>query len=673
MRGLGRRRLKGGCYTPRMVASPSFKLPMALAFLAASVPVSSALAQSIMEPDGFGPIPVDPRTLCDKNNANATQTPNPSGTIGCTGSQNQGDFACCSDTLDNMSLIGLFKYFESDTSGNILVDYLTDAKTQPATFNPLCNIKGTMVMHGGGCIVDFGWYCADPANSYSNQPTIHTLVSATQVYNYATQANPPFPTQWKNNDGAFLPKTSYVVNGTPLSNIAGDPDFQKCQSQKIGFAIRGNTTVHCETNAGCACSQNKYTEQSINQPYSGSGPNNGKPYINAVIYASKNVPGRFYVAIEDLPTSPTQFAAPYKHGTDTWTADGDFNDFVYTVEGVVCQGGGQLCSVPGRQGLCATGVTSCVDPNSGAQPTCDPVFNPLPETCNAIDDDCNGQIDDGSNLCPAGQICYKGTCVGNCATTGEFVCPTGQVCTADGYCIDAACASLSCAADQKCVNGQCVGGCTGVTCSAGQQCVAGKCVDLCDARTAAGLPPCPDNFVCQNGACVPNCTCLACPDPTQQECQSNSSLPGYGRCVATGCADGHCGNQLCVPPGDCIADPCASNTCASGQTCTANKNFDPSADVNHQYSCSNPDGTVSTGGSSGTQCLGDTCNQAGTGTAAGGNGSAAGPNGATQGPANSTGSMGCGCRVASSSMRGWAAASFIGLVFLAGSRRRPRR
>ena len=375
----------GGCYTPRMVGSSCLRVLLAssLAFMAASAPAMSAFAQ-IKEPDGFGPIPTDPRAMC-----NGSGTPSTSGTIGCTGTANSNDFACCSNTLDNMSLIGLFKYFESDSAGNVLIDFQTDAKTQPATFNPLCNIKGTMVMHGGGCIVDFGWYCADPANSYNNQPVIHTLVSATQIYNYATQANPPFPQQWKNNDGAFLPKTGYWVDGTPLTDVPNDPDFQNCPSKKIGFAIRGNTTVHCETNAGCACSQNKYTEQSINQVNSASGT----PYIDAVVYASKNYPGRFYVAIEDLPTSPTQFAAPYQHGTDTWTADGDFNDFVYTVEGVVCQGGGQLCSVPGKQGLCAIGVTSCVDSNSSATPSCDAIFQPQTETCNAIDDDCDGTID----------------------------------------------------------------------------------------------------------------------------------------------------------------------------------------------------------------------------------------------------------------------------------------
>ncbi len=93
--------------------------------------------------------------------------------------------------------------------------------------------------------------------------------------------------------------------------------------------------------------------------------------------------GGYYIAIEDLPTSPTQFNAPYQHGTDTWAADGDFNDFVYTVEGVVCQGGGQLCTVAGQQGICATGVTDCVNSNSTAAPACNQVFRPQPENATA--------------------------------------------------------------------------------------------------------------------------------------------------------------------------------------------------------------------------------------------------------------------------------------------------
>ncbi len=621
-------------------------------FLATAATVHVANAQ-LMEPDGYGPIPTDPRTLC--NGSNGT-----SGSIGCTGATNQGDFQEPSllNNLDNMSLMGLFRYYEMDNLGNILVDYRNDAKTQPATFNPLCSIQGKMLMHGGGCFVDFGWYCADGTPN----PVIHPLITAQQIYDYAKLASPPYPKTWQNTDGAFLPKTGYELDGALLSDIPNNADFQACSTKKIGFAVKGNSTVQCGTTAGCACAQNKYTEQNLNQINTASG----QPYIDAVVYTSKKYPGRFYVAIEDLPTSATNFIAPYCHkntgGTcDYWTADGDFNDFVYSVEGVVCSGGGQLCTVPGQQGICATGVTSCVDSGSTAQPACNAVFQPLPEKCNAIDDDCNGSIDDGDNLCPTGQICYQGNCVGPCSNS-EFACKSGQACVGAGYCVNQACANVTCAADQKCVNqngtGVCVGGCTGVNCGLGQQCVAGTCVDLCSVRTT----PCPTNFVCQNGACVPDCNCLPCADGLA--CASN------GQCLPSGCENSNCvAPQICIPGGNCV-DPCATNTCAAPTKCSAftvyDKSKDPNGDGSNQYACTNPDGTVVGAGGSGNvggsgPCLG--CSQAGSGTV-GGNG--AGPTS----PASSTGSMGCGCRVAGDGGSRLGLAGILGLALLALRRQR---
>ncbi len=208
-----------------------------------------------------------------------------------------------------------------------------------------------------------------------------------------------------------------------------------------------------------------------------------------------------------------------------------------------------------------------------------------------------------------------------------------------------------------------------MTCTPGQQCVAGKCVDLCDVRQQAGLAACPDNFVCQNGACVPNCTCLACPD-SSLECQSDSTKPGFGRCVASGCSGVTCpAGQLCYPGGNC-QDPCASNTCGANQTCVPSTNYNASSD--RQYSCQNPNGTTDTGGTSGNGtgglCLGSNCNPTN-----GGNNSGVGGNGALPpGPASSTGSMGCGCRVGYGALGGWAVAGIAGLALMASRRRRRR-
>src|SRR5687768_7036403 len=63
------------------------------------------------------------------------------------------DLQCCNNTLANMSLDALFR------SRGEMIDYRNDAQTEPAAFSPLCGLSGTMVLHGGGCKVDFGWYC----------------------------------------------------------------------------------------------------------------------------------------------------------------------------------------------------------------------------------------------------------------------------------------------------------------------------------------------------------------------------------------------------------------------------------------------------------------------------------------------------------------------------------
>jgi Putative metal-binding motif len=96
-------------------------------------------------------------------------------------------------------------------------------------------------------------------------------------------------------------------------------------------------------------------------------------------------------------------------------------------------GSGAPCTVPGKQGLCAQGLTTC----SSGTIVCGQVINPTAETCDGLDNDCNGVIDDGSpgaNLnctvpgkqgaCAAGKtICSAGAIVCN-----QTVVPSAEVC-----------------------------------------------------------------------------------------------------------------------------------------------------------------------------------------------------------------------------------------------------
>ncbi|HYQ00489.1 MAG TPA: hypothetical protein VER96_17550 [Polyangiaceae bacterium] len=169
----------------------------------------------------------------------------------------------------------------------------------------------------------------------------------------------------------------------------------------------------------------------------------GVPWVTTLIYQSTVDTGGFYFAFEDQPMS----AADWKQtssGKDG--ADGDFNDLVYYVSGLTCAGGNHSCDT-GLQGACAVGRTGCAP--EGQIPACQPVNHPSAESCDNVDNDCNGLVDDGDGLCASGKVCFHGACVASCKT-GEFPCPTGNTCDDSGRCVDPSCAVLSCPSGSVC-------------------------------------------------------------------------------------------------------------------------------------------------------------------------------------------------------------------------------
>ncbi|HXU73274.1 MAG TPA: MopE-related protein [Polyangia bacterium] len=296
--------------------------------------------------------------------------------------------------------------------------------------------------------------------------------------------------------------------------------------------------------------------------------------------------------------------------------DDDCNGPVDDVPGV-----GAPCTGPGifTQGTCKA-VEQCVANNM--PPQCVQTVGPGMETCNGLDDNCNGQIDDnnppnavnplpgvgvpcmvpmppqdkppckaGATVCVAGAIVCQGAvgpmpnqcngissdCTGNANTNGN--CPTGFQCY-QGNCVAPcdpgefpcpggyACNMNTTACDGTSGHvGCCVpDACAQTNCPAGFNCQLdangmGVCVDPCQSVT------CPPTYICKLGACVDgSCRTQGCPDGQVCVAQPDNSFA----CQPDPCADVTCGTDQFCQNGTCVgtcAGPCPKNQFCSGGTC----------------------------------------------------------------------------------------------------------
>ena len=128
-----------------------------------------------------------------------------------------------------------------------------------------------------------------------------------------------------------------------------------------------------------------------------------------------------------------------------------------------------------RRDACVNGGPQCV-----GQPI-------TVESCNCIDDDCDGTVDEDNGNCPTGSVCNNTGTTCECAFqcgTGEIPCPLGKICDSNtNLCVTDPCFGVQCGSDgsgnpQQCKGGACVGLCTGVSCSGGFVCIpaTGMCL-----------------------------------------------------------------------------------------------------------------------------------------------------------------------------------------------------
>ena len=369
------------------------------------------------------------------------------------------------------------------------INWQTDAHTTPNAFSPLCGFTATYVLNQAGSHFGLAWY--NDTGTPPQASDLHQLVATNSA-------------------------VGTTFSGTVIKN---DPNYT---GGVVGFALIGGET--------------HYTNDAYDTVCTSCSPPG--PWITALIYASTVTPNAYYICFEDGATSSTG-----------WKNDGDFNDDVYFVTGISCLGGGQPCDT-GKPGICAAGLTQCAA--SGV--TCQELNPPAPtETCNGLDDNCDGQVDEG-NPCPEEYVCDKGTCVKDCAGD-EFPCQVPLVCNLQGYCVDPSCENVTCPSGEVCKSGTCKAPCDGVTCPYPQTCLVGKCVDPCASVT------CGNGEVCEEGVCVTSCSCQPCP-------QGKACDATGGQCVDPTCVSVACGSGTHCSGGQCV-DDCSGAVCPGGQACTA--------------------------------------------------------------------------------------------------------
>jgi hypothetical protein len=530
----------------------------------------------------------------DIHQPDGTLIPNDDGTSGCHSGGNMGG---CLD--EGEIAIG-------GTAGRI--DSIHDATINQETFDAGCQLTFKVVSYGTS-ILDhlFGWYEAKPGNTPPALKDLHVFLDCTEakaIGRAKTLTLPP----------GTGPIAFFTASG--FGNICDQVNAAGTLTEEPEYTM--------------------YTERRYNgRLRDGSpDPNSVPDFVRVLTYQSVAQPASFYFAWEDDGST---------------NSDQNFEDLVTWVSGIQCSSGGDPCDT-GLKGFCAMGTKQC----RGGVLTCVGDRMPGPEKCNAIDDDCDGDVDEG-NPCDPGYVCFRGNCVPNCAR-GEFSCGAGAACEADAsVCIDVGCFGVTCPAGQLCRAGACVGECVGVRCPFGQACRLGACVDVCATQT------CDTGFVCVPsypasadrdpvGLCA-NCGCQGCPAGTT--CAAMHCVPND--CAAVTCSPGsHCVGGSCV-------DDCAGAVCPPSQKCEQGRCVpDPNAVKDAGADVSPP--TIIT-----TSTTGGTTSGSGSTTGAGGAGAGdARPRGAGPGGAS------CGCRVPRSKTPDGSAIALALLACGAFARRRPR-
>ena len=206
----------------------------------------------------------------------------------------------------------------------------------------------------------------------------------------------------------------------------------------------------------------------------------------------------------------------------------------------VCVAGEPLCLPdPDLPDLDGDGVPDVCDPDAdgdgfGTEEDCaplDPTIHPgAEESCDGLDNDCNGQIDD--DLCEDDNPCTTDACEPDTGACTHAPQPDGTACDADGS---------GCTGPDACLGGECAAGSPMLCPGSADGCVLGICVSTGAAAFECTQSPAPPGAACEDG----------------DNCTAGDVCTGDGTCIAGGAVPGCCNKSVeCDDSSPCTLDAC---------------------------------------------------------------------------------------------------------------------
>ncbi len=269
-----------------------------------------------------------------------------------------------------------------------------------------------------------------------------------------------------------------------------------------------------------------------------------------------------------LRNAPAGAKIDPKTGKITWKPSAADADKEVTFEVEVCDNGNpRMCK---RQTFRITPKASCdVDSNCKGDDIC-------------VADDAGHYVCVKAGCakrepkCSNDKFCANGTCQKNPCDSKQ--CAKGQVCRpSDGKCISS-CVGVSCAKDEKCVDGQCV---KDLCVAAGHACQKDEICDTSDPKKPTckkdpcSAQSCRHGRLCKEGHCLDDpCEMMSCPDPNKERCVAgqctdlkschvdvdcpDTDVCEGGKCRPAGC---YLNNAVCQAGELCLKAECATDSC----------------------------------------------------------------------------------------------------------------